>query len=87
MDSPVTERMCQERHKTLEKKVDEIKLEVTKIRILWTGNGKVGAGQKVDTMWELFTDRRARGRDTITIVFRAIILILISFIAVKIGLK
>ena len=50
MDSPVLERVCKERHDNLVTKVDDIKNEVCKIRLLWTGNGKIGAGFKIDTM-------------------------------------
>ena len=87
MDSPVTEKMCKERHLNLEEKVDSIKEEVMKIRILWTGNGRVGAGYKINTMWEVYNDDKKRNRDLWTSSIRTIMIILLTFIAVKVGLK
>jgi len=83
----VTEEMCQERHQNLTNTVNEIKDDVHKILILWNGNGKTGAGYKIETMWQNYTERRKSSQGLIDWAFRAIITILVTFIAIKVGLK
>lgn len=96
--APVTEEMCKERHKNVEEKittmkdeltekVDEIKDEVLKIRILWSGNGHPGAGYKIDTMWECYNDTRKSTQGLVDWTFRAIITVLVTYIAIRVGLK
>ena len=98
MDTPVTERMCQERHKNLEKIVEsetgglkdvvaEIKDEVMKIRLLWTGNGKIGAGHKIDTMWNEFMIKKKSSQGLVDWAFRAVLMIFLTYISVKLGLQ
>jgi len=83
MESPVTERMCQERHAHLEKKVDEIKDEIYKIRLLWTGNGKIGAGFKIDTMWENHLKKQKSTQGWIDWGFRILILAMLSYLGLR----
>jgi hypothetical protein len=83
----VNEEACRERHKNLETTVSEIKDEVMKIRILWSGNGKPGAGFKIQTMWDCFIERRQSTQGLVDWMFRAVITVLVTFIAVKVGLK
>ena len=100
MTSPecVTEKMCAERHKNLtqntakaneelNKKVDEIRDEVLKIRLLWMGNGKPGAGHKIETMWTHYSEKQKSTQGLIDWAFRAVITVLVSYIAIKIGIK
>ena len=87
MGEPVSEKMCKERVANLTDKVDEIKDEVMKIRILWTGNGKVGVGHKVFTMWEHYKTKTKSTQGLVDWGFRVCITILLTFIAVKVGLK
>jgi len=86
-DTPVTERMCKERYNHLAQNIEDLKVEVIKLRLLWQGNGKVGAGHKVNTMWDAFEVRRQSSQGMLDWIFRAVVMILITYIAVKLGLK
>ena len=83
MDSPVTERMCQERHQNLGTKVDEIKDEVLKIRILWTGNGKIGAGHQVRTLWDVHVQKKKSTQGWIDWAFRLAIVLMLGWLGLK----
>ena len=87
MGIPVTEEMCRERVENMTAKVDDIKDEVLKIRLLWTGNGKVGVGYKVETMWQHFLNNKKTSQGFIDWAFRVAITILLTFIAAKVGIK
>lgn len=52
-DTPVTEKMCQERHSHLEKKFDDMHTDVKELVVLLKGNGKLGHFGKVNIMWGL----------------------------------
>ena len=86
MDSPVTEKMCQERHKSLSEKVDKLTEEIIKIRILWNGNGKVGAGYKVENMWEAHQKNQKTTQGWIDWAFRLAIVTMLGLIINKVGL-
>ena len=83
MDSPVTERMCQERHSNLGTKIDETKDEVIKIGILWNGNGKIGAGQKIDTMWRVYLQKQKSTQGWVDWAFRLIIVLVLGWLGLK----
>jgi hypothetical protein len=85
--SQVIEEMCQERHKNLTKEVNNIQDNVMKILLLWNGNGKPGVGYKVDTMWEYYCNNKRSTQGIIDWAFRAVITILITYIAVRMGLQ
>ena len=85
MESPVSERMCKERHDNLGKKVDDIKTEVLKIRLLWIGNGKVGAGFKIDTMWSDHLKKQKSTQGWMDWGFRLIIITMLGFIMAHLG--
>ena len=61
---------------TLERKVD-------KMFVVINGNGKIGLGAKVQIMWE---GRKTRN-GLYDWAFRVLIMIVVSFIAVKVGLR
>ena len=87
MDSPVTERMCLERHNNLEAQVKDLKVEVKdellKIRILLSGNGKLGLVAKVDTMWNDYQAKRKSTQGWLDWGFRILILALLSWLGLK----
>ena len=84
-DSPVTERMCKERHDNLAEKVDDIKDSVNKILLLWNGNGEVGAGEKINMLWNERGEKKQAGIDIWTGVIRAIIIALLMMILHRLG--
>lgn len=61
---------------TLETKVD-------KLCVLINGNGKIGLGAKVHLLWE----SRKSKNGLVDWAFRVLIMTVISFIAVKVGIK
>lgn len=80
---PVSEKLCRERAGNLTKIVEEVKDEVLKIRLLWTGNGRVGAGHKVETMWEAYTQKKKSTQGWIDWAFRLLILLALGWLGLK----
>ena len=83
MTTPVTEKMCKIRHDNLDNKVSDIKDEVTKIRILFSGNGQLGITVKVNHMWEDYQAKKKSTQGWVDWGFRILILALMGWIGVK----
>ncbi len=87
METQVTERMCKERHTHLEGVVKELKEEMKedmiKIKLLLSGNGKMGLAAKVETMWQDHQARRKTSQGWIDWTFRILILMLLSWLGLK----
>jgi len=86
-DTPVTERMCLERHKNTEEKLlkfeEGVQDELMKIRILLSGNGDLGLVAKVNTMWEDYQAKKRTSQGWIDWGFRILILLLLSWLGMK----
>ena len=87
MDDCMTEKMCEEKHTNLAKQVDRIGDDVNKILILWNGNGDTGAGYKVNTMWSKHKITQKSNQGLMDWFFRAVLMILVTYIAIRLGLK
>jgi len=87
MESPVSEKMCSERHKNLEEKFDKFERtitgEVAKITKLWTGNGAIGYKDKLERMWEDWTAKRKTSQGYMDWGFRILIIIILGWLGLK----
>ena len=87
MTTPVTEKMCKERHNNLDDKVDIISDNVNKIRILFSGNGKMGYAQKIDRMWEVHERKSKSSQGWMDWGFRLVIVTMLGIMMAHMGLK
>ena len=85
LDAPVSEKVCVERTGRIEEKMEgvktdlaekmeEVKDDIAKFVTLWTGNGQIGAGYKVETMWQDHKDKKKVGLDLWTAATRFLLL-------------
>jgi len=82
-DNPVSEKLCEERVGNLTRIVEEVKDEVLKIRILWTGNGKIGAGHQVRTLWDVHVQEKKSTQGWIDWAFRLAIVLMLGWLRLK----
>jgi len=97
LDAPVSEKVCVERTGRIEEKMEgvktdlaekmeEVKDDIAKFVTLWTGNGQIGAGYKIETMWQGHKKKQRIAFTLITGVTRFIIITLLGFILWKVGI-
>jgi len=91
MESPVTERMCKERHDLLGDKVDSIKDELknatSKLMLIWVGNGQVGVKHKIDTMWISHERKQKSTQGWMDWGFRLVIVTMLGIMMAHMGMK
>jgi len=87
MDSPVTEKMCKERHENFETKLGDVKTNVTKLYQFWVGNGKLGANHKIETLWQSHITEKKTTQGLVDWAFRLIIVTVLGIILHNTGLK
>ena len=83
----ITEKSCQERHAGILKEIIDIKKDISSFLKLWNGNGEPGIGFKVRTMWEYHQQMRKSTQGFVDWLFRAVVMILLTFISIKLGLQ
>ncbi len=67
--------------------LQEIKTDVKDIKKILNGNGQIGVVAKVE-YHELWIQRQKSKRDSIVnFVYRAVIAVVVGYIAIKVGLK
>lgn len=76
------------------KDIEDIKQDCRDIKYILNGNGTPGLvakvashGEKIAELESINKERSKEGRDMGTFIFRAIITLVLGFIAVKVGLK
>jgi len=68
---------------SLQKSVDQMNTHI----LAWETNGKIGYKDKINRMWEEHQTKKTSSQGLVDWAFRAIITILVGYVALKIGLK
>jgi len=86
-NEPVTELMCQERHSHTEGLISDLRKDVVIMGHIMHGNGKLGMAGKVETLWTRHELMQRTTMGWVDWLFRFVVGALLSYIAVKVGLR
>lgn len=86
-NDPVTEKACDKRHRSVIKELQDVSKEIKSFVKMWNGNGTPGVGFQHQTMWEHYQRMKKSTQGFVDWLFRAVVMILLTFVAVKLGLK
>ena len=85
--SDFDQRLCDEKHKNANNERDVLFKRVLRVEQQLNGNGNTGLCSKVDALWTWYQRQSATQAGLLDWGFRVVIMLVLGYIATRIGIK